>query len=124
MRASQLVRTKAKVPTLFLNPATLISEQNYWSNRDPPPWESWEVSIFCRNVRLGERKSVNFPIRACRVWAKVPRDQWERGDRKSLDEGAHYGGERWEEVRVAEYQVPGTEYGVTHIGLHSTKYTV
>ena len=50
----------------------------------------------------GERKSVNFPIRACRVWArKVPRDRW---DRKSLDEGAHYGGKRWEEVRVAEYR--------------------
>ena len=59
--------------------------------------------VYFAELYGGERKSVNFPIRACRVWAKVPRDRW---DRKSLDEGAHYGGKRWEEVRVAEYRVP------------------
>ena len=34
------------------------------------------------------------------VSANVPRDRW---DRKSLDEGAHYLGKRWQGVRVAEY---------------------
>ena len=39
----------------------------------------------------------------------VPRDRW---DRKSLDEGAHYEGERWEEVRAAENHATGYMYQV------------
>ena len=61
-----------------------------------------------------------FPLEHVVSGRRSPGTGGSAGDRKSLDEGAHYGGERWEEVRVAEYQVPGTEYGVTHIGLQST----
>ena len=117
MRASQLVRTKAKVPTLFLNPATLISEQNNWSNRDPPPWGLWEVRIRkyllqkCTAGRVKENPLI-FPLEHVVSGRRSPGTSGSGGDRKSLDEGAHYGGERWEEVRVAEYQVLSTEYRV------------
>ena len=96
---------KAHVPTLFLKPSVKPLRKTIEQTGVPLPMGvmgSMYKRVSFAELYGGERKSVNFPIRACRVWVKVPRDRW---DRKSLDEGAHYGGERWEEVRVAEYQV-------------------
>ena len=44
-----------------------------------------------------------FPLEHVVSGRRSPGTSGSAGDRKSLDEGAHYGGERWEEVRVAEY---------------------
>ena len=105
---------KARVPTLFLKPSSVKYFSAKQLNKQGPPSPMGVMGSMYKRVSFaelyeGERKSVNFPIRACRVWVnRSPGRNW--WDRKSLDEGAHYGGERWEEVRAAEYHVTGNMY--------------